>query len=1127
MLQLLYGKNSVYKKISEAMSSGIMNQILIVPQHYSHEAERRLCEFCGDSASLYCEVLTVKRLADRVFGEQGGLAEKVLDESGRLLAMRLAVRSVSDKLRSLGEQINKPEYLQSLVRLVDEFKNHGISCQQFARVIEENDSLAGGKLADLSLIYSAYDAVLGRNVKDPADLASRLLEKLIRGDYASGKTVYIDGFTEFTPQETEIVKVLLTKAKKVTVAFNIDTFLLERDSSADYFDSAFYGYKKSIERLRRTAQSVGVPIAEENRAGDENQDEVDALDFLRKNLFGSGSAKYTGCCKAISLHAASDRWEEVEQAASEIIRLCREENYRYKDIVVAFPDYTEYAGIVEAVFEAWNIPLFSDRMEEIVKKPAIAAVESAIDVILRNFTYSDVFRYLKTGLVGIPFEDCCKLENYVIAWNIRGRRWTSQEKWTMNPRGFSQPLDENAEKELEKINEIRLRVMSPFASLMKKVPAGKTMPASEIITAFYSFLIEAGVDKELEKKCRLYRERHELKLADEYSQLWGLICDSLDTCHSVLGKTPMDFAEFAGIFKILLSTLTVGTIPVSLDSVAAGDAGRMRHRNAKCVMLLGACNGEFPPPADRTSLLSDEEREELLAYGINVEPPASMLLYRGLDIAYSILTLAAERLYISYPETTNGTARTISYLVDSIKDMFSLAIDPPADDERFVCAEIPCFELAMRSAGPGESSAMSKAAYSYFITKTEYRGKIDAAISTATSGIGSLSPDSVRKLYGENIVLTASRADKLHTCKFAYFMQYGLRAKPRLKAGLDAPEIGTFLHYVLEKTLDIVMRRGGAEELSTEEIRSIAAAVSDSYSVDVLGGMSDKTARVRFLFRRLKNTAIRVVENIIEELRSSSFRPLALELAFGEGEQAPPVAVGDGEEAIKLVGIVDRVDGWEKDGKLYIRVVDYKSGYKKFDLSDIWHGLNLQMFLYLFALEKYGNELFGMDTVGAGVLYVPVKDAVCSGPRGLDDDTVRTKVDAALRRSGLIIRNDDIVEAMEGGARKRFIPVSISRSGEEYTGSSSLASLEQLGKLKKHIDMLLRQMGKALRKGMVKADPYYRNLRSDACTYCDFYMACRFDKTNGKDRMRYLYPLTPKEFWERVGVDTDGSQSDD
>jgi ATP-dependent helicase/nuclease subunit B len=377
------------------------------------------------------------------------------------------------------------------------------------------------------------------------------------------------------------------------------------------------------------------------------------------------------------------------------------------------------------------------------------------------------------------------------------------------------------------------------------------------------------------------------------------------------------------------------------------------------------------------------------------------------------------------------------------------------------------------------------------------------------------------KLYGGKIKLTASRADKLRTCKYAYFMQYGLRAKPRLKAGLDALESGSFLHYVLEGTAKYVMELGGFKAVPIEEIRKTADVMSDKYASEVLGGMTDKNARVRYLFQRLKRTAGRVAENVAEELRSSDFEPLGFELDFGENGAAPAVTAGEGPEEVELMGVVDRVDGWEKDGKIYIRVVDYKSGYKKFDLSDIWHGLGLQMLIYLFALEERGIEIYGRETVGAGVLYVPVKDAVYSGSRGMAEDKLREKTDEALRRSGLVLKIPDVVEAMESGKPKRFIPVTYARGSMDYSAASSLASLEQLGKLRQHVDMLLKQMGRALHEGRTEADPYYRDLRTSACSYCEFASACRFDESNGIDSMRYLYKVKQKDFWERLGAGED------
>ena len=399
---------------------------------------------------------------------------------------------------------------------------------------------------------------------------------------------------------------LLRKSDMLTVAFDINPELI---SITDHIDSPFYGYIKSIERLRRSAKSFSIPVVEENRYRNiiDDSHKNDYIDFLGSNIFRDEITYYDGECNAISLHTAPDRWEEVEQAAAEIIRLCREEGYRFRDIVVAFSDYDIYAGIVEAVFEAWEIPIFSDRMDHIMKKNAMAAIDAAIDTIVGNFSYHEIFRYLKTGLVNISYDECCRLENYAVAWNIRGNRWISNQEWTMNPKGFSESFDKKAEAELKRINGIRQRVMTPFMNFVEKVPSRKLLPASEIVLHFYNFLVEAGVDKGIRRKAIEYSNRKELKLAEEYAQLWGLICDALDTCYNILNETPMEFSEFAGMFKLLLSSLTVGTIPVSLDSVAVGSAGRMRHRTPKCVLLLGAATVTFLH-RDTPSLLTDEDR---------------------------------------------------------------------------------------------------------------------------------------------------------------------------------------------------------------------------------------------------------------------------------------------------------------------------------------------------------------------------------------------------------------------------------------------------------------------------------------------------------------------------------------
>jgi ATP-dependent helicase/nuclease subunit B len=338
----------------------------------------------------------------------------------------------------------------------------------------------------------------------------------------------------------KIAETLIRKAVSVTACFDVDPHAALDGSFVGLQDDAFYGSLKTIERLKRFAAGNGHRIYEnynvtaqkdeiiyeQNEPDETDKPGESGLSFLRRNLFRAEPEKYLWQCKDILLHTAESAWNECEQAASEILRLCRAEGYRFKDIIVAAPDYAVYAGTIEAVFEAWNIPLFSDRTEDIMQKPVMSAVEAAIDAILGGFEYRDMFRYLKTGLPGISYDKCCRLENYVLAWNIKGRQWISGREWTMNPKGFSAGTDESSEHDLAELNEIRALVTGPFIKLLQKVPLSKELPVSEQAAALYGFLVDVDIDKMIAEKRADYIKRGELKLAEEYSQLWGFICDA-------------------------------------------------------------------------------------------------------------------------------------------------------------------------------------------------------------------------------------------------------------------------------------------------------------------------------------------------------------------------------------------------------------------------------------------------------------------------------------------------------------------------------------------------------------------------------------------------------------------------
>ena len=372
---------------------------------------------------------------------------------------------------------------------------------------------------------------------------------------------------------------------------------------------------------------------------------------------------------------------------------------------------------------------------------------------------------------------------------------------------------------------------------------------------------------------------------------------------------------------------------------------------------------------------------------------------------------------------------------------------------------------------------------------------------------GSLTRPAVEALYGRRVPMSASRMDKYKSCHFSYFMQYGLKARPRKPAGFRAPEYGTFVHYVLEHAL----RERQGKEIPT---RAQVSAVVARYVEEELGGLEGETPRFRYLFRRLEKSVYAVVENVCQELARSDFQPIAFELGFGRGQDLPPVELTADGVTVSVSGFVDRVDGWEKDGRLYLRVVDYKTGRKSFDLTDVWNGLGLQMLLYLFTLREEGQAVFGKEIVPSGVLYLPARDAVIAGSRTMTEAERRKEVDAQLRRKGLVLEDGDVLEAMEhtDGEPPRFLPVRVSRSSGAITGDA-LVSAERLGRLERHTRRILADIAAELAAGNIAADPFWRGPQQNACQWCDYAAACQFRDGVGGDRRRWLPSVKAEEFW--------------
>ena len=1091
------GKTSkIFNEIKEAVLSEKENLILSVPEQYSHDAERMLCQFCGDKASLYAQVLSFTRMCSRVFAETGGIADRFIDEAGKILVMSRALELVSEQLKVYGGLSKRSEFISKLVETAKEFRSSKITVD---RIIETSfcmDASLKDKLSDIAIIFRVYWGLMNNEVLDPDERLDRLCEKISDAGLFENASVWFDGFDDFTAQQYCVIEEILKKAEDVIVCLNCDGIY----SDEPVFEIA----RNTAKTLIRFAEDNNIPV-ETVLFENSMQGKAQTLKFLEKTLFSNTDTKFDGVNSEVSAYVCSNMTEECEMAAALAIQLVQN-GARWDDIAVAVSDFDAYFAVLGSVFEKYGIPIYSDTKLDILNLPPVLAVISALRIITDGWKYEDVFTYLKTGFANISREDCDVLENYVHMWNIRGAMWYRSEPWTFSQDGYKGEADE---KYVERINEIRLRVKKPLVKLRKAISAASVN--GDKLTAICEFFDDISLPENIEKYADKFCSNGDYYMAECYMNLGEIIMSALEQFYSVAGDFDTKNEDFVYQLGLLFSKYDVGVIPTSVDNVFVGDISRLRKRDVKHLFVLGMTEGAVPTVTSASGIFSDAERDELISVNFGLSKSSVYRLFGDVNSVYKLLTMPAESLTIMYPlADASGASLNPSYIFENIADMFGLdAVKPKISDYK-LWAEKPCREYA---AIYSKTEAEAASAGCVFEQDEEFSHLLGAIDEVSSLHRKTLTPESAKKLYGDKITMTASRVDKYKSCKYAYFLQYGLKAKPRMKAEFDASVIGTFVHYILENVTRDIEASCGFKNINDDECIKLTKKYVDLFVTKELGEMQDKTARFKYLFESLCDNTVSVVLNMINELKKSDFRPLDFELDFSDNGDISPYNVTSNDAQLFVRGVVDRVDGWVHDGKLYVRVVDYKTGTKTFNLSDIWYGMGLQMLIYLFALKAMGKERYGMEIVPAGVLYAPAKEVLLSESRHVSDAELEKNRLKNLRRSGLILADDEVIEAMENGDDKIYLPLKKSKEGT-YTGDS-LATAENLGLLAKHIDEILVDISKEIFNGNVSADPYYRSQVDNSCMYCDYFHACHYsEETDGK--YRTLTKLKTPDIWLKL-----------
>ncbi len=1102
MLRLILGPARTGKttlminEIRDLSLKGETGLYLLVPDQYSHMAERMLCSVCGNTVSLHGDVLTFNSLASRILSETGNASSLAVNNAGRMLIMSKALQTALPDLSVFCKRTGNTSFIKELVETASELKNACITSDDIRKASLSADPPLSDKLNDLALILEIYWSLFGASHIDPDDKLKMASEVLESSSFSHRVKIWVDGFADFSARQLEMIKKLIKCNTDLTVSLTCDSL----SSVSDVFDIT----RITAAQLISIAESSGTKVVSQvfRRGGDLS----DSFQVLERVLSGQKikANKYDG---SISVVCASSISEECEYAASKVLEFVRS-GYRWQDIAVVCGSWDQYRALGKSVFAKYGVPLYTNEKTDLLMLPPAALISAALNIIITGWEYSNVFRYLKTGIPDITLDECDKLENYVLQWNISGSMWYSDEPWRMSLNGFQADEPDADNTFLDEINDIRSRVAAPVIELQSALSDNKTV--RENLTDIFRFIERIQLSEKIETIAAEYERSGEIQTADTYRQSWDSIIDAMDQFCAVCGDSVFDLKEFLSLWELVLTQYSIGTIPPAVDTVSFGDFERVRKRGTKCLVILGAADDAIPRITSAGGIFSDYERDLLISTGLSLRLSTSTRIAADMFDTYSTLMLPEERLVLSWSSSDlKGSEKRPSPVLTQICEC--LAITPVyADPSAFrLSARTPCVEQALLS----PSSPARFICYN----DLELTERLNKVITSVNPYRGSLTADSAKALYGNDVSLSASRIEKFYSCRYQYFLKYGLKAKPRAKAELDPIQIGLFLHKVFEDTITEIKGLGGFKAVSDEICAELTRKHIREYVESVLLTAVSRSGRIKYLVDRISSDAVQIMLEMAEELRTSDFNPLDFELSISESENLSSADDSHSGSHLNTYGIVDRVDGWLHNGRLYLRVIDYKTGKKSFSFTDVWNGVGIQMLIYLFALERHGSKLYNHEIVPAGILYVPARDSVISVSRGASDLDISKERSKQVRRSGLVLADDDVLNAMENSKDKRYLPVKLDKNGS-CTGDY-LISLERLGKLSVHIRKLLEKVGNELLSGSITADPYCKSGNNDACRFCDYKQFCAFGDFLD-DSLRRIKSLKSDVFWKMIDEET-------
>lgn len=1066
----------LYEKIiREAGEHPALNYMVLVPEQFTMQTQKDLVLMSGTKGIMNIDVLSFGRLVYRIFEETGKGGTPVLDDEGKNLILRKIAAKYEKELQVLGGNIRKLGYISEVKSVLSEFDQYDIGSEELEQVMKRagEGSYLYCKLQDIRLLYEGFREYLKNRYITKEEVLDVLCDAVPESELLKRSVVVLDGFTGFTPVQNRLLEKLLVHCREVLVTVTID----EKENPYIYeHPYQMFGMSKhTVSSLTRIAGEQKIEQKEPVWIGKRPYIRFQnsrALGFLEEHLFRYNRMQYEQKQDAVSVHEAANPGEEALAAAAEVRRLVREQGYRYREIGVIAADLSAYGDYLEAAFAKYEIPMFLDHKRSLLLNSFVEYVRSVLAMVEQNFTYDSVFRFLRSGYAPFEEENVDALENYCLALGIKGyKKWQSQ--WWRKE-------EEMTEEELAHVNHLRV-VLVELVDELVFVLKQRKKTVRDITEALYQFLVREQMQIRLKRQEEAFAEEGELALAKEYAQVYGILMGLFDKFVTLLGDEPVSLKEYCELLDAGLNEAKVGVIPPGLDQVIAGDVERTRLKDIKALLVLGANDSYLPGALLRTGLLGERDREKFYAEKLNLTPGGKEQAYIQKFYLYLNLTKPSERLIVFYSKTgTDGKSLRPAYLISELRRLFpKMTITdetavPLAEKELTIQTATAELIRGLRMMDDHGGSAWMEL-YNWYRKHTEWEQKLRTLLDASFFGYepGRISGEAAALLYGEHFQNSISRMEKFSACAFAHFLTYGLRLKERKEYEFRALDLGNVFHSAIERYSKKVEREGRLwteiDEKNREALvrESVEEAVTD-YGNSVLYS----SARDEYMIVRLQRLLGRTVWALTSQFARGDFQPRAYELSFGSGK-------------------IDRVDLCEDRDEVYVRVVDYKTGQTGFDISAFYHGLQLQLMVYMGGAAEMTKRMYpGKEVIPAGVFYYRIQDPFVEKSEGNGKEEKLLK---ELRMDGVVNLEKESLSHLDREMKSEslVVPVKMNKDGS-LSKTSRAIDAESFHTMLSYAEKKSNDLKKAIREGEVSVFPY-RQGEQTGCDYCRYRHICGFE----------------------------------